>query len=280
VRAVVVAVLLVAAWPASAQAARYGGGTPADSPEQAQRQLTLVGLRTTTADGTGTVWAKVAARCGVGALVQDVQLAADGAFAFRGTVENRFPGGVRRRARVVGSGRVVGSAASGTVRARLTLTRHGRVITRCRTGDRTWQARDPFSLGPPSPARPNTAYYGITTQTHRAFPIVLKVDATGRRVTTVAFEYRHRCKNRDDVELDNITPGGPIAADGTFHLLERFTLHYAEGNERYRVAVDGRFATDGMGGILKVKSVLRSRRTGRVLDRCTTGAHTDFGANF
>jgi hypothetical protein len=279
-RAVVAAALLVIAWPASAQAARYGGGTPADSPESAQRQLTMVGLRTTTADGTGRVWAKVAARCGVAALVQDVQVAADGAFGFRGTVETRLPGGVHRRARVVGSGQIVGKVVSGTVRARLTLTRHGRVVARCHTGDRAWQARDPFSLGPYSPARPNTAYYGITTQTKRAFPVVLKVDATGRRVTTVAFEYRHRCKNRDDHELDNITPGGPIAADGSFHLLERFTLHYAEGNERYRVTVDGQFATDGMSGILKVKSVLRSRRTGRVLDRCTTGAHTDFGANF
>jgi hypothetical protein len=279
-RAVVAAGLLVLAWPASAQAARYGGGTPADSPERAGRQLTLVALRTTQPAGTVRVWAKVAARCGVGALVQDVPSAADGTFAFRGTAEKRLPGGVHRRARVVGSGQVVGPAAGGTVRTRMTLTRRGRVIARCRTGDRPWQARDPVTLGAPSPARPSTAYYGFSSQKLRAFPIVLKVDASGRRVTTAAFEYRHRCRHRDDVELDNLTPGGPIAADGTFHLRERFALHYAEGNERYRVSLDGRFQADGLSGELKVTSVLRSRRTGRVRDRCTTGAHTSFGATF
>jgi hypothetical protein len=178
-------------------------------------------------------------------------------------------------------GTLAATTASGTVSAKLTFRRHGRVTAKCSAGTRSWQARKPVSLGPLSPARPNTAYYGITSQRGdpaRPFAIVLKVDATGRRVTTAGFDYRLRCRSGKSYQLENITPGGPIDAEGGYQLTERFTRHYAEGNERFRVTVGGRFQTDGGGGVLKVVSVLRSRRTGRVLDRCTTGAHTSFGA--
>ena len=272
-RAAGVAALLVLAWPATAHAADYGGGTPADSVRRAQRQLTIVGLRTATT-GQARVWVKIAARCGVGPATGPVTLNPDGTFAFRRTVRDRLGDGIRRTARIRMTGRVVGTAATGTAVARLSFRRHGRVTAKCSSGTRTWQARVAASLGAPAPARPNAGYYGFTSQqAGRVWPLVLKVDATGRRITTAAFDYRHRCSSGKTYELDNVTPGGAIAADGTFHLRERFTLHYAEGNERYRVAIDGRFATDGMTGSLSVRSVLRSRR-GRVLDRCTTGQTT------
>lgn len=276
-RAVVAAALLVIAWPATAKAADYGGGTPADSLRRTQRQLTIVGLRTS-ANGEMRVWAKVAARCGTGPASGPATLNPDGTFAFRRTFRDRLGNGVRRTARIRMNGRVVGTSATGTVVARLTFRRHGRVTGKCSSGTRTWQARVVAAQGAPSPARPNAGYYGVTSQQGRVWPLVLKVDATGRRITTAGFEYLHRCSSGKTYEFDNITPGGAIAADGTFHLRERFAIHYAEGNESYRVKVDGRFATDGMAGTLSVTSVLRSRGTGRILDRCTTGAHTSFAA--
>jgi hypothetical protein len=273
-RTIGVAALVVFAWPGTAAAVTYGGGTPADSVERAQRQLTLVGLRT---GASAHVWMKIAARCGVASGNVPVTVNRDGTFAVRKTVGGGIGGGVDRTARIRLAGRVGATSATGTVSARLTLRRHGRVVARCASGTRTWQARDPAPLGAPSAARPNVSYHGLTSQeTSRPWPVALKVDATGRSVPAVAFEYRHRCRSGKAYHRDNITPGGAIAADGTYHLRERFTLHYAEGNERFRVDVDGRFYSDGGGGSLKVVSVLRSRRTGRVLDRCTTGAHTDF----
>lgn len=260
------------AWPGAAQASDYGGGSPTDSGRRAPRQLTMVGIRTA-ANGTGRVWVKVTARCGLGAMTGPIQLAADGSFAFAGSVRGSLGNGVRRRTRIRMSGRVVGGAASGTVSARLTFTERGHVTARCRSGSRTWQAR--AAAAQPAAAAPQPGgYYGFTSQgAGRPFPFVLKVDAAARRVRTAVFDYRQRCKRRA-FEFDNITPGAAIAADGTFHLRERFTIHYAEGNERYRVAVDGRFTTSGVNGALSVKSVLRSRRSGKVRDRCDTGPTT------
>jgi hypothetical protein len=278
-RAVLLAGLLTLAWPAAAQAVDYGGGTPADSVKRAQRQITIVGMRLG-ANLQARVWVTVAARCGTGPATGLVTLNSDGTFAFRKTVRERIPNGARRTTRIRMAGRVVGNAASGTVSAKLSFRRHGRVTGKCSSGSRTWQARMPAPLGAPSPARPNAGYYGFTSQEGgRVWPLVVKVAASGRRVSTAVFDYRHRCSSGKVFEFNNITPGAPIAADGTFHLRERFTIHYAEGNERYRVNVDGQFQADGLTGSLSVRSVLKSRG-GRVLDRCTTGAQTSFAATF
>jgi hypothetical protein len=260
-----------AAWPVgTAQAADLAGGTPTDSARRSGRQLTLVGIRTA-ADGTARVWVSVSTRCDTAGLVSTVRLGADGSFALAATTRAPRGNGVRRRARFRMAGQVVGGTASGTASVRMTFTRRGRVTARCRSGARPWQARAAAAEPTPAAAQPG-GYYGFTSQgVGRPFPFVLKVD--GGRVRTAVFDYRQRCRRRS-FEFANITPGAAIAADGTFHLRERFTIHYAEGNERYHVAVDGRFTTNGVSGTLSVKSLLRSRRSGRVRDRCDTGPTT------
>lgn len=257
----------------AAHAADYGGGTPTDSGKRSPRQLTMVGIRTA-ANGKAHVWVKVSARCGLAPVTMPVTINPDGSFVARVRASGGLGNGVRRISRIRMDGRVAGASASGTVSARLTYRRHGRVTAKCRTGTRTWQARVAVAQPTSAPARANAGYYGFTSQGKgRPFPFVLKVGPDGRRVRTAVFDYRMRCKKRV-YELDDLTPGGAVGADGTFHLRERFTLHYREGNERYRVAVDGRFTTSGVGGTLSVKSVFRQRGGGRVLDRCATGATT------
>lgn len=257
----------------AAHAADYGGGTPTDSGKRSPRQLTMVGIRTA-ANGKARVWVKVSARCGLAPVTMPVTINPDGSFVARVRASGGLGNGVRRISRIRMDGRVAGASASGTVSARLTYRRHGRVTAKCRTGTRTWQARVAAAQPTAAPARANAGYYGFTSQGKgRPFPFVLKVGPDGRRVRTAVFDYRMRCKKRV-YELDDLTPGGAVGADGTFHLRERFTLHYREGNERYRVAVDGRFTTSGVGGTLSVKSVFRQRGGGRVLDRCATGATT------
>jgi hypothetical protein len=257
---------------AAAEAADFGGGTPVDSLRRAQRQFTLVGLRPG-ASGKVRVWLRVAARCGEAGITGRVQINPDGTFALAGTTRGSIGNGVRRTARFRMSGRALGTAASGRASVRLTFRRHGRVTARCRSGGRTWQARVASPQPTHAPPRANGAYYGLTTQgVGRPFPFVVKVGPSGRRVQTATFDYRQRCKRRV-FEFDNVTPGARIAADGTFRLRERFTIHYADGNERYRVAVTGQFTTSGVTGTLSVKSVLRSRAgSHRVLDRCSTGS--------
>jgi hypothetical protein len=258
-RALAAAALLALAWPAAARAADLGGGTPSTGVRSYRSQLTLVTLRTAPA-GTAIVRATIPARCGAAHVTRrDVPIAADGSFSFTATARDRAPedARVRRIARV----RVQGTVAGGTVSARLRLVLHGRTVDRCNSGTRAWQARTPVAEPIAGPALANTAYYGLTEQPTRPHALVLR--AGSGRLQTVAFQYRLPCTNRV-LETDNLTPGGAIAANGTFHLRERFTVRYTGGAERFRVKVDGRFTPAGANGTLSVTS-----RFGQ--DHCATG---------
>ncbi len=259
------AVLLL--FPAAVGAADYGGGTAPDSVRRANDQLTLVGFRMAD-DGSGRAIVKVAAGCGAAKAARDIGLAADGTFALEVTKTERVGGGVRQRSEITMSGQIVGPIASGTVSARVTFRRGGRVLERCNSGTREWNARAAGAA-----TSPGAAYYGLTSETARPFPIVLSTG--GSRVRVAAFDYRMRCR-RGGYEWENITPGGALAGDGTFSLRERFSRRYAEGRERFRVKVDGQVTATGVTGTLSVTSVLRSP-SGRVLDRCSTGRRTFSG---
>lgn len=251
-RALALAVGAALLWPGAASAADYGGGQVPD---------TVVSLRT--AGDSVVVRAYLTARCGSGPLRRRVPLAADGSFSVTATTRGRPRDDrrLRRVSRFTLAGRVVGSTASGTARMRLTFRRGGRVVGRCATGERRWEA--------------GTGLKGLTSQAGgrpRAF--LLGVD--GARVTRAVFEYRLRCRGFAYEQI-NLTPGGPIAADGTFVLRERFTVRYADARERFRVTVRGRLTPTGVGGRLSVTSVARSL-AGRVIDRCRTGP-VAFAAN-
>jgi hypothetical protein len=255
---------LLLALPAAASATDYGGGTAPDSVARADRQLTLVGFRIAD-DGSGRAIVRVAAGCGVARATRAIGLAADGTFTLETTARRRVGGGVRQISRIALSGQIVGPVGSGTVRARVTFRRGGRVVARCDSGARRWNAR---AAGATAPAGP--AYYGLTSQTPRPFGFVLSV--AGSRVRVAAFDYRMRCR-RSAFEWENVTPGGRIAADGTFSLRERFSRVWQQGRERFRVKVDGLLTATAVTGTLSVSSILRSR-SGRVIDRCTTGRRT------
>jgi hypothetical protein len=180
--------------------------------------------------------------------------AADGTFSLE--VGRGSP---RRQTEIAMSGQIVGPVASGTVRAIVTHRRNGRVVERCDSGDRGWNARAAGAV-----AAAAGAFYGLTAQTA---PLVLAVGAS--RVRVAAFEYGMRCR-RGGYDWENITPGGRLAADGTFSLRERFSRTWRQGRERFRVRVDGQVSATGVSGALSVRSVLRSP-SGRVLDRCSTG---------
>ena len=263
-RALAAAALLCLSLPAVAGAADYGGGTAPDSVKRANRQLTLIGFRMAD-DGSGRAIVKVAAGCGSAKAIRDIGLAADGTFTLETTVNQRVGGGVRQRSEITMTGQIVGPIASGTVSARVTFRRGGRVLERCNSGTREWNARAAGAATPPG-----AAYYGLTDHSGRPFPIVLSTG--GSRLRVAAFDYRMRCR-QGGYEWENITPGGSLAADGTFSLRERFSRRYAEGRERFRVKVDGQVTPTGVTGTLSVTSVLRSP-SGRVLDRCSTRRRT------
>jgi hypothetical protein len=267
-RALVGTLLAAIALPAAAPAADYGGGTAVRSVGKHRRQLTTVTVRTRT-DGKAFVRAFVQARCGSVSLGRTVTPTATGAFTIRTTVRSRT-GDLRRTARITVAGTVAGTSGSGTASATLTFRRDGRVVGGCRSGTRPWQIRGPVAETVAGPPVANTGYYGLTSQSSgRPHAFTLHVGSAAGRVNSAVFEYRRRCRHGSP-EANNITPGGRIAADGTFSLRERFTLRFSNATERYVVKVDGRFTPTGVNGTLSVESVARSP-SGRVIDRCETG---------
>jgi hypothetical protein len=222
------------------------------------------------------VRAAVAARCGVGAIKASGPVAADGSFSLTATKRDRAPEepGIRRVAVVQVSGRVVGAAAIGTASTRIKLRRGGRTVDRCHTSARAWQARTPVPETVGALPRASHGYFGLTIQTHRPHAFVLHVDRAGRRVQAAAFDYALDCSGRT-LEKHNLTPGGRVSASGGFSLRERFTLRFANGSERYRVKVDGRFTSTGVTGMLSVSATMRS---GEIAIPCTTGKVAFAGA--
>jgi hypothetical protein len=277
-RALAAAALLALAGPAAARAADAGGGTAPDSVGDYRGRLTLVTIRQAVA-GSAIVRATIAARCGVAHVTRrDVKVAADGSFSLATTVRDHPPEDprVRRVATVAISGRTVAPVVAGTATARVKLVRHGRVVERCRSGRRTWQARAATPQAVAGPPRANASYYGLAAQGGRPRAVLLRVSPSARRIRAAAFEYRLGCHHRT-FERDNVMAGGPIAGDGTFDLRERFTLRYANATERFRVRFRGRFTPAGVTGALSVSSVARSL-SGAEIDRCRTGSVTYGGS--
>jgi hypothetical protein len=266
-RALVAAALLALAWPGAAGAADLGGGTAPTNLRDYRRQLTIVSLHTG-AGGSVVVRALVQARCGAGEIKRRTTIAADGSFAISTTERDRAPGdrSVRRIADVRVSGRIAGTAATGTAGARVRLVRGSRTVGRCTTSARPWQVRGAVAEAVIGPPRPSRGYFGLTGQKERPHAFMLHVDAAAKRVQAAVFDYALTCGGRR-IEMSNVTPGGPIAADGTFSLRERFTLHFTDGIDRFRVKVDGRFTPAGVQGTLSVAR-----------DNCTIGRVAFAGA--
>src|SRR5689334_16902018 len=131
-RALAAAALLALAGPAAARAADAGGGTAPSSVGDYRSRLTILTIRPA-ADGTATVRATIAARCGVARVTRrDVTLAPDGSFSFTTTVRDHAPEDprVRRVAAIAVSGRFAAPVATGAASARLKLVRRGRVVDR------------------------------------------------------------------------------------------------------------------------------------------------------
>jgi hypothetical protein len=276
VRSLLLAALFLLVAPGVAGAAvtpgDYGGGAfhPPIKPRWTGHGSSLMWARVAP-DGQVRLSGRVTIGCGTVLVDGQVTPAADGAFRFESRVDSRVE---RSRSRGTVVGRFDGTAASGTVRGRVRVTKDGRVRT-CRTrGAATWELRMPGPPGAPALPQPGGTYRGITSQPgrHGPFPFLLRVADDGARVVQAKFEYERRCRRRGYTWTD-LTPPATIAPDGTYRTRERFTVPSAGGvRETFRVRVDGRFTAGGVNGELRVTT--KAKRRGRVFDRCNTGPVT------
>ena len=275
-RSLLLAVVVLLAVPGVAGAAAspgdYGGGAVKGRGGPSH-------LRT----GTVWMWARVASdghariggaahvACGLTRFDAEVALAADGSFRFS-RVRTARQGGHRLRAVVTVKGRFDGAAASGTVRGRLRNRHPDGVVRHCSTrGARPWQLRMAGPPGPPAPAQPGATYHGLTSQQGDVpRPFLLAVARSGARVKATIFDYKVACAKLS-YDSNDVSRGARIRPDGTFVVRESFAFRSPRLVERVRVRVTGGFSAGHVAGNVRVHSVVRARRNGRVVDRCDTG---------
>jgi hypothetical protein len=223
-------------------------------------------------DGAARVGGRTQLACGLASFDAEVAPAADGTFRFTRTRVTREAGHVVR-AKVTVAGRFDGALATGTVTARVRDRTPRGTVQRCSTRGRAWKLHLRPTAGAPAAPHPGGAYLGLTSQAvGLPKPFVLHVRPKGTRVGVAIFDYVRVCR-KATIPISNVTPGGPIRADGTFGLRERFRLRSRGGiRERFRIRIDGQFTAGGVTGSLRVNTVVR--RGGRVIDRCDTGALT------
>jgi hypothetical protein len=249
----------------------YGGGAlRPDKPGRLTRGEGWTWARVGT-DGRARIGGAFHATCGPARFDAEVTLAPDGSFRF--TRERRFTTvGLRIRAVVTVRGRFDGTGASGTLVGHLRSRGADGRVRRCSTRG-PWQLRMPAVAATPAPAQPGAVYRGLTSQQGDVpRPYLLGVTRRGRVETTV-FEYKMVC-GKLAYATNDVSPGARIRPDGTFRVRERFTLGSRRIAERVRVRIDGGFRAGGVAGTVRVRSVVRNRRTGRLIDRCDSGSLT------
>lgn len=286
-------VALSAAAIASAQApappsGNYGGGAvlaPPNTlaaPGNMQISFRVTGTRLRLNAGMGV-------RCGSGYFSDAVTLAADGSFTASGTITRRFRGGVRVRSTYEVTGTVSDASASGTAQLRNRIFTDGRLTRTCATGSVQWGARRPAGdIGaPPAPA--GAPLYGTTAQRlegpRRA--IVMRVSADAAKLTRALYEVTVRCSSRRAAELaydvrsrnvvaiyDSPRRNLPLATDGTFSDVERFTFRGGRAVLRSTERFAGRLGAAGARGTFSISGVVSDRASGRRIGTCRSGEVT------
>lgn len=253
-------------------AAYGGGGVSVAAP--------VIGLRVSGRGDRAAFEAQAIARCPGRSSVDDrltVRAPLRPTGTFRGTATRSYrPGSGESRTVTLSVSGVASDAqrASGSLRLVVLVRRGTAAAVRCDSGSQRWQGRPGTSaqIGAVAP-RPDGTYFGATSQGGRyvPFPFVLAVSADARRVDTTLFRVFRSCVGARSDDLPNNTPGGPIAADGSFFIVQRYSQRFSDSVEDYTFTVRGRVGADAATGTLRATSVLRDPRTRRTIGRCDSG---------
>jgi hypothetical protein len=104
------------------------------------------------------------------------------------------------------------------------------------------------------------------------FSFNLRMSADGRTVRRFVFGFHHKCSKRyESFEQTWYVSAAKVRADESFRRTERTSITYSDVRESLTAVVEGHFVTGGATGTARVRSVLRSRKTRRVVGRCDSG---------
>ena len=197
-----------------------------------------------------------------------VGIGPDGHFA--GRLRRRVGRGVGRETyRIDIAGTIAGSNATGTMTA--SVLRRGR--RRCsHTG--TWRALVPPEF-PSEGDDTAPTWAGVVDQPGATAPlgVMLRTGIGREDLTRVLIGLRIRCRRASPFYLTHFTGTVPDQI-GEFEIRDRFGYRDARVRHRVSAVVTGFAVSVGFTGTARYRSVHRSRRTGRVIDRCDSGRVT------
>jgi hypothetical protein len=192
----------------------------------------------------------------------------DGTFRVTFTRRRLQPGGSPRfRRTVVVSGQVRGPDIVGRIEATAT----GGGVRGCRGASDFVARQAPALDGTPAPAPGGATLIGMNSSNGGPFAVNLRVAADGSRITQFVAGSRYTCRRLRPYHETNYSPAFRINPDGTFRYVERFRVRFTDVTDRVTVTTEGRFVNGGAIGTWQARSVSRSRRTNRIVDRCNTG---------
>lgn len=199
-------------------------------------------------------------------------LNADGSFRLtfgRARLQPTSSTGFRRSAVV--AGRLVRAYE---IQGRIDATASGDGARGCRGGADFVARWRPDPLDVPAPAPGGATLIGMNSSRLGPFGVNLRVAPDGSRITHFIAGARFRCARLPAYQETNYSPPIAVAPDGTFRRVERFRVPFADVIDSVTVTTEGRFVNGGAIGTWEARATSRSRRTGRVVDRCGTGALT------
>lgn len=248
--------------------ARYAGGATGRGGGTYRAGDALVSVRTFAGARHGDFRAQVFASCASAEITRLVGIRKSTG-AFRLNREQGIDYGDTRVTTVTRmAGTLTSTSGSGTLRARITVRRRGRVVARCSTGTIAFQLRrtQPAAGAAAGPVADGVFVGRTGAPFSGAFAIV--VQAGGGRVRAL-YEFRARCiaaRGQPSISADAVA-AAPIRADGTFDRSARRVLRLGGPFRAMFVArIRGRFAADGVRGT--VQTLISVRRGDRVIDRC------------
>jgi hypothetical protein len=256
-------------------AGNFGGGFVTAPPKDPLGTGNMViGLRVTS--GKLKIEATIRGRCGGGTFPTRAKLAADGSFVAKGTNRRRPEPGIRVKTKYRISGTLTDSGITdGSARATNEIRVKGKGPVTCNSGTITYSVRRPVGGIGTVGAAPDARYYGVTSQKRHGARrgIVLRVSSDGQSLTRALYGLTMKCgKLKLPDVVDTPRRDLPIDAQGRVkdRIVDTFRDHKTVTRSIERFS--GMLGANGAQGKLSINERTKSRKTGKVVERCKSGS--------
>jgi hypothetical protein len=278
--AIVLGVVLIAAAPAGAQSASFGGGLMPRAGGKPGGYTPTIGIVLQPRGSQIAIRFDTTMHCGryVEELTGRATVPFDGRTFSAKKLRWQFGLAGPPRNRVTFSWRLRGTVDGALARGRLRVTgaRHfnGRTLSCNHKTKRRWAARleGPAPTGAPLP--PSRAGFGGLSDVQlgdglRA-PVILRVSKDAKKVGS-RWTAHAPCGKGGPITFVNYTPPMRFRPDGSFSRAERFAVRYSDALLRYRVRFAGRTSGEAANGTMRLRVRVYSRNGKRLRTRCDSG---------